>query len=270
MFLSPTITGNIPTISPITYNLATASVVLDWYLFLWREKVPPSWMDAISQSVITDFSINLRVGTVLDPIDCLWLTLAPILRAVNVPMFILWCSPNDINESIAKHPFMKHFIPPLTNEVATAVQNPPAGKPRKVFLCYGSRVWLHPDYSTIDNSTPPFGPYQLPSETQIEFFTRREQFCDDAVRQETPFQKQWHLKWETHAQSGNPPFRCTPVFLWVKVELVYPFLLPRWAGYEYRHAILPVAYKSLWMVHPTQYRQYNTFYDEWDLWFPAG
>ena len=226
-------------------------------------------MDVIMQLVIIDFSINLHVRMVLDPTDCPWLTLAPVLHVANVPMFCIWRSPNDINETILKHPFMKYFTPPSTNEASLALQNPPAGKPCKVFLCYSSQVWLHPDYSTIGDSTPPFGPYQLPHETRVEFFTHREQFHDDALREETPVQKQWHLKQETHVQSGNPPFRHTPVFLWVKAELIYPFLPPRWAGYEYRHAIPPVAYKSLWMVHPTQCRQYNAFYDEWDLWFPA-
>ena len=34
MFLSPTVRGDIPTVSTTTYDLATTSVVLDWYLFL--------------------------------------------------------------------------------------------------------------------------------------------------------------------------------------------------------------------------------------------
>ncbi|PIL32586.1 hypothetical protein GSI_05289 [Ganoderma sinense ZZ0214-1] len=164
---------------------------------------------------------------------------------------------------------MKVFAP-NPDDVTLALCNRPGGKPRVVSLCRDSQTRLLPDYSGIDNSAPPFGPYQLPRESRIEFFVRRERYRADQMRQESMLQKEHRLVREERAETGGPPSRRSRVYLWVRVGLVAPDLAQRWAQHDYRHPIPPAAFRSLWMVHPETMRRYNSFFDEWDLWFPSG
>ncbi|KAM5539569.1 hypothetical protein V8D89_006678 [Ganoderma adspersum] len=250
---------------------ATANTVPAWIAFLRRARVPSSWIDAISDSIITDFSLNLRIGAVFDASpSAKWPPILPVLRAANVPVFLMWHSPTQMEECAEKWPFMKTFAPRSLSEVALALQHPPAGKPRIVTLCFDAKTRPLPDYSSVNDSTPPFGPYQLPGESRLEFFTRRERHRPDQELQETQVGLNWRRERLAHAQTGFPPYRRSRVYLWVSPELVYSDLPPRWHGGEYRHPIPPSAYRSLWMVHPLQCRQYNSFYDEWDLWFPPS
>nr|VWO96357.1 Protein kinase domain-containing protein [Ganoderma boninense] len=263
------IKGHIPSVSTLRYDSVTATVVPDWILFLRRSSVPSSWIDAISDSVLTDFSINLRVGTVFDAIDCPWLPIISVLSAANVPVFVLWHDRHAIDECLAARAYMKPFSP-VSGDATFAINNLPGGKPRVVALCRGSQLRPLPDYFTVDNSVAPFGPYQLPNESRLEFFERRSRYRADQERQETLDQKQRRHLREAHAKTGDPPYRRSRVYLWVKPELVFPDVQSRWADHEYRHPLPPPAYRSVWMVHPASSRQYNSFYDEWDLWFPEN
>ena len=254
-------------------NSATAdsNMVPAWIAFLRRARVPSSWIDAISDSIITDFSLNLRIGAVFDPTpSAKWPPILPVLRAANVPVFLMWSSPTQMDECAEKWPFMKSFAPRSPAEVALALQHPPTGKPRIITLCFDAKTRPLPDYSSVDDSTPPFGPYQLPGESRLEFFTRRERHRPDQELQETQLGLKWRRERLAHAQTRFPPYRRSRVYLWVSPELVYSDLPPRWHGGEYRHPIPPSAYRSIWMVHPLECRQYNSFYDEWDLWFPPS
>ncbi|PIL28518.1 hypothetical protein GSI_08556 [Ganoderma sinense ZZ0214-1] len=218
--------GHVREVRTSHYNYHTDEVVPDWVQILTNNRVPSSWIDALSESVITDFSFNLRVGMVFDAKNDIPLPITPVLRAANVPVFILWGSPDETR------------------------------------AC--------PDFAAVDQLTPPFGPYQLPGESRIEFFARREKFRVDQERQESEPQMQWRLARTAQAQSGLPPRRRSRMYLWVNAELVFPALPPQWHQQEYRYPIPPSAYRSIWMVHPAGYRQYNPFCDEWDLWFPTG
>ena len=187
----------------------------------------------------------------------------------NVPVFVLWRNPTAINECVSAHPYMG----PLTPSVADAWlagMNLPGGQPRLVTLCREGNTRQVPDYSAVDDSTPPFGPYQLPGENRKEFLERRERFRADQLRQESLAQKERRRVREAHAETGAPPYRRSRLYLWVKPELIFPNLNPRWAEHEYRYPIPPPAYRSLWTIHPPSLRQYNAFFDEWDLWFPEG
>ncbi|PIL31095.1 hypothetical protein GSI_05791 [Ganoderma sinense ZZ0214-1] len=262
--------GEIPDVLTLHYDCVSATVVPDWIPFLRQADVPQSWLDALSNSVITDFSINLRVGTVFVPSpECLWLPIATVLRAANVPVFVQWPGPTETEGCIAAHPYMKVFAP-NADDVTLALGHRPGGQPRVVTLCRDSEIRPLPDYAGLDNSAPPFGPYQLPRESRIEFFVRRERYRADQMRQESMLQKERHLAREERAETGGPPSRRTRVYLWVRAGLVVPDLAHRWAQHEYRLPIPPAAFRSLWMVHPETLRRYNSFFDEWDLWFPPG
>ena len=68
----------------------TTTAVPEWVAFLRRARVPSSWIDAIGDSLITDFSLNLRVGAVFDPSPTAkWPPVLPVLRAANVPVFVM-------------------------------------------------------------------------------------------------------------------------------------------------------------------------------------
>ena len=247
----------------------TAGFVPHWVSFLEGQDVHSSWIDAICDSIITDFSINLHVGTVIDPTKCKSLAMLPVLRAANIPVFVMWHNSSEVAETGASLGFMKSFTPSL-DEVRLALQHPPVGKPRVVTLCRGDQTRPLPDHSRFDDSTPPFGPYQLPGESRLDFLKRRERYREDQARQESHPQVRRRRERMAHADAGYPPFRQSRIYLWVHAQLLYPDLPPRWLGYEYRHPIPPSAYRSLWMVHPPGFRQYNPYYDEWDLWFPPG
>ncbi|KAI1788506.1 hypothetical protein LXA43DRAFT_1097196 [Ganoderma leucocontextum] len=262
--------GTVPEVSSSHYDYASDQSVPDWVAFLKKKEVPSSWIDAISDSTISDFSLNLRVGTIFDPSNCDWLAIAPVLRAANVPVFVLWRGRDEINTCAALMPFMMSFAPPSPRDVHLALERRPAGKPRIVTLCREGQSRPLPDFSAVDDTTPPFGPYQLPGESRSDFFARRERFRPDQERQETQRELNWRRERVAHAQTALAPSRHSRLYLWVNAKVIFPELPPRWDGCEYRHPIPPSAYRSIWMVHPPGYRQYNSFFDEWDLWFPPG
>nr|VWP02503.1 N/A [Ganoderma boninense] len=261
--------GKIPVASPSRYDSSIAAVVPDWIPFLRQANIPSSWIDALTNSALSDFSINLRVGTVYDPTNCPWLPIATVLRAANVPVFVLWPCLAESARCIAAHPYMKTFAP-HPSDASLALCNLPGGQPRVVTLCRDLQTKTLPNYSILDDSAPPFGPYQLPRESREDFFVRRERYRPDQIRRESMIQKERRHLREAHADTGRPPCRRSRVYLWVKPELIFPGLNPCWAQYEYRYPIPPPAFQSLWIVHPASLRRYNSFYDEWDLWFPIG
>ena len=261
--------SSVPNVWTARYDSATAKIVPDWVHFLQSRKVPSSWIDAICNSVLSDFSINLRVGTVFDPSGCKWLPIIPVLMAANVPVFVLWRNPTAINECAAAHPYMASLTPSVA-DASLASMNLPEGQPRIVTLCRDGNTRPLPNYSTVDDSTPPFGPYQLPGENRMHFFERRERYRPDQLSQESLAQKERRRLREAHAQTGAPPYRRSRLYLWVRPGLIFPNLNPRWADHEYRYPVPPPAYRSLWTIHPPSLRQYNPFFDEWDLWFPEG
>ena len=270
IFPGPDENGIVPPASIGQYDGEAGGFVPNWVSFLESEHVHSSWIDAIRDSIITDFSINLRVGTVIDPMKCKSLLILPVLRAANVPMFVMWRNRSDILQSCETLPFMNLFIPHSPGDVYLALENPPSGSPRVVTICGVGRTWPLPDSTSFDDSAPPFGPYQQPGESRLDFLRRRERYNGDRARQESHSQVLRRLERMAHAEAGYPPFRRSRVYLWVHLRLLYPDLPPQWQEYEYRHPIPPSAYRSLWMVHPPSCKQYNAFFDEWDLWFPPG
>ena len=262
--------GIVPPVVTAHYDAKANSPVPDWIAFLKQERVPESWIDAIRDSIITDFSINLRVGAVIEPRTCKWLAMLPVLRAAKIPIFVMWRNTSEILGCGMALPFMKVFAPRSPQEYYFAKQHPPHGKPRTVVLCRYNETRSVPDYSAYDNNTPPFGPYQQPGESVSAFLTRRERYRSDQARQETQTQIEQRQLCMAHANTGLPPFRRTRVYLWICAQIVYPDLPFRWHDYEDRFPIPPSAYRSLWLIHPTDYKKYNPYYDEWDLWFPEG
>ncbi|PIL25549.1 hypothetical protein GSI_12387 [Ganoderma sinense ZZ0214-1] len=262
--------GMVRAVVTTRYDAEVETVVPDWVTFLKRQGVPHSWIDALRDSLLTDFSINLRVGTVIDPPHCECLAILPVLRAAHVPIFVQWRNRSLIAQFGAALPFMKVFAPRSPQEVDLARQYPPAGKPRIVFLSRCGEIRRLPDYSAFDDKTPPFGPYQLPHESREKFFMRRERYSSDQARQQATPQSEWRRQRQALANAGMPPFRQSRVYLWVYAQVLYPDLPPHWLDYEYRFPIPPAAYRSLWMTHPPSCRKYHSYYDEWDLWFPLG
>ena len=248
----------------------TNSTVPHWFTYLGGQGVHVSWLNAIRDSIITNFSMNLRVGTVVDPSNCEWLAMLPVLRAANLPVFLLWHDKEGVRKCIDSWPFMKSFTPQSDQDFLLARKHPPVGRPRIVTLCCEGQTRLLPNYSAFDDCTPPFGPYQLPRESRVAFHQRRACYRPDQERQETEVQTQRRRERTAHAKSGLPPDRRSRMYLWINPKLVYPDLPPQWHEHEYRYPIPPAAYRSVWMVHPADCREYNPFYDEWDLWFPPG
>ena len=262
--------GQVPEVRSSHYNYTTDVVVPDWVEFLIKKEVPTSWIDAIGDSIICNFSFNLRVGTVLNAQDVVTLPLTPVLRGANIPVFVWWANQKAMDGCKRALPFMTSFAPASPGDPAVALQHRPVGKPRIVTLCRDGHTRLSPDFAAVDELTPPFGPYQLPGETRANFFARRERFRPDQERLESLQQKAWRMERCEHAKSGLPPYRRSRVYLWVDAQLIFPDLPPQWHGREYRYPIAPSGCKTIWRVHPTESRQYNSFFDEWDLWFPPG
>nr|VWP01005.1 Putative transcriptional regulator containing an aminotransferase domain [Ganoderma boninense] len=262
--------GHVPEVRTSHYNYDSDEVVPDWVAFLTKKGVPSSWIDTLCDSVISDFSFNLRVGAVFDPKDRITLPLTPVLRAANIPVFILWRSPEEIISCAHSLPFMKSFAPVCPGDFFLALANGPKGKPHIMTLCRDGHTRACPDFVAVDEITPPFGPYQYPGESRADFFARRERFRSDQIRQESQTEMKWRHERTAHAMTGLPPHRRSRVYLWVNAQILFPDLPPRWYGQEYRYPIPPSAYRSIWIVHPEGYRLYNPFFDEWDLWFPPG
>ncbi|KAM5534236.1 hypothetical protein V8D89_012143 [Ganoderma adspersum] len=235
LFPGPDLGRILPT-STTKYD-KTDSTIPHWFTFLGGQGVHVSWLNAIRDSIITNFSMNLRVGTVVDLSNCEWLAMLPVVRAANLPVFLLWHDKAGVRKCIDNWPFMKSFTPQSDQDFLLARQHPPVGRPRIVTLCCQGQIRLLPNYSAFDDSTPPFGPYQLPRESRVAFFQRRACYRPDQRCQETQVQMQRRQEREKHVKSGLPPDRHSRI---------------------------------IWMVHPPDCKEYNPFYDEWDLWFPPG
>ena len=260
--------GHVPLVQTTHYDYATNESLPDWVAFLLKKKVPSSWINALGDSVISDFSPNLRVGTVFDLKNPALLPITHVLRAANVPVFVMWQNLDQTKSCVAKLPFMALFTPASPRDAQIALQHRPGGRPRILTLCRDGRTRPYPNFAAVDDVTPPFGPYQHPAESRLDFFAQRERYRPDQTRQETQQQIDRRRDRTAHAESGLPPFRRSRVYLWVSARILFPDLPARWQGCEYRKPIPPSAYRTLWMVHPAGYRQYNPYFDEWDMWFP--
>ena len=81
----------------------------DWVTFLHNQGVHYSWTDILRSSIITDFSLGLRVGCVIDAHKFTWSAIIPYLLRAKVPVFVWWANDQVVEPICAKKKRIKTF-----------------------------------------------------------------------------------------------------------------------------------------------------------------
>ncbi|TFK78096.1 hypothetical protein K466DRAFT_571059, partial [Polyporus arcularius HHB13444] len=83
------------------WNKNLTSGIPHWVVRLQQSGIPSSWIEALQSSAITDFSLGLRVGVVIQPAHCPWMSHVPFYRLAGCPTFVEWgTKPKMLSEFI--------------------------------------------------------------------------------------------------------------------------------------------------------------------------
>ncbi|KAI0704017.1 hypothetical protein C8Q76DRAFT_697378 [Earliella scabrosa] len=243
-------------------------VVPEWTVFLTKQGIPPSWIDALKSSVIADFSVGLRIGAFVDVELCRWLPHIPVMRAAKVPIFFRWKDAKQVDAMSAVYPFLRHFAP-HPGDAYLASKTPPRPQAPNIFMLYlRGEGRPHPYIADVENRlrSKPAGPFQLPGEKRSEFLSRMAALEQRMIGRESAPQRQRRLDRIAYSLTGATPKPYTRVFLWLKAGLVNPDLPEDMHSADYRTEVHPCAVHGLWHNHGPDFRNYNAVFDEWDLW----
>ncbi len=241
-----------------------------WIAELEKECVASSWRDAIQQSVVSQFSAGLRVGAIFQVGISYWFELIPILRASCVPVFFCWQSQQDIAFINATHPYLSDFTAAVNQDRLLACQLPPTrDRPPVYRLVRNGIARNHPDMTVTPHEIPR-GPYQHPEESRNAFIARRKKLSTELQWREDAGASERRLQRERWATSEPLPRRMAGVYVWTSVEQAYPHYPENWHAVEIRVPVPGRAVLGLWRSVPARDRSYNSFFDEWDLWFSAA
>ncbi|KAI0685880.1 hypothetical protein C8T65DRAFT_773284 [Cerioporus squamosus] len=218
--------------------------VLAWIQCLQNNGVPQCWIDTLQQSIITDFSLGLRIGAVIDVRYCAWPGLILTMQRANVPLFVHWSSgPDGINELCQRYPLLQAFRPG-PGDAWQAVQ----AKPMK---SHGPHPPTMNTAIAYKQERMPFGPFQFPGESRECFLERMDRKAAALAQVDTP-------KSITERAA--------------RIEAVAAHQFPledvqeEWVQLDYRAVVPSGAVMVVWLSHPTACRRYNPFLDEWDIW----
>ena len=91
---------------------------------LLSQKVPLPWVNALNQSIIANFALDLRVGAFFDFDTCMWPSLAKILIHAEVPTFFLWKDEHYIQRHQLCYPDMKLYTPSHSDRCRARIFKP--------------------------------------------------------------------------------------------------------------------------------------------------
>lgn len=238
-----------------------------WIRTLHSQRVPRSWIDAIQASDISNFHRGTRVGVVIHSRLCSWPGLLPIMAAKKIPVFFLWTNADHCRHTFHHCPLLRPYLPNI-DDLPLARGNLPSGKDPVIYHLYreGSHR-EHPDLS-VEDSTPPHGPYQLPGEVRELFVQRRKDLESRVLKRYSTQRLAARERRMSYASKNMHPHPNSTVYLWTTVDRAFPDKFPTWADKPYRLPVRYTAATDLWISLPTDTRVYNPTFNEWDIWMP--
>ncbi len=239
-----------------------------WLAELERRCVPVSWRDAIRESIISDFSAGLRVGAVFQVGTYGWLDLIPVLRTSRVPVFFRWQSEEDAAFILKAYPYLSDLIPARLDRSMAMSLPPTRDKPPAYHLIRNGTARNHPDMTVVPHEIPR-GPYQHPEESRQAFITRRKKLSVSLQQREDKQAAERRMQREQSAARDVLPRSRSAVYAWTSVGQAYPHYPEKWHALEIRVSVPARAVIGLWRSLSVSGRIYNSFFDEWDLWFSA-
>ncbi len=251
------------------WNKNLTSGIPHWVVRLQQSGIPSSWIEALQSSAITDFSLGLRVGVVIQPAHCPWMSHVPFYRLAGCPTFVEWgTKPKMLSEFIKVYPVLGPFVP-YKMDVEICANNLPRKGAEHIFYlsCRGRGRWL-PVNERIEArlATKPSGPFQRPGESWPEFRDRMARHKLLALQNETPEQAETRRRRETAASKKTLPPKWVRVYVWMKVRDVFPDIkFYDWRDLDYRVELPAAAVAGLWSTYPEDGRHYNSVFNEWDL-----
>lgn len=234
---------------------------------LHNQNVPPSWIDAIQASDISNFIRGTRVGVVVDTKLCRWTELLPVMIAKHIPVIFIWSGQEHCRNTFATLPHLRPYLP-ISTDIPLALKHPPTGTDPRIYHLYtGSWHREHPDLS-VEDTIPPHGPYQRPGETREAFLARRAAMETTILRRYSKERLAFRDRRLIYATKNMEPHPNSSVYLWTVVNRAFPDKFPTWAQKPYRLPIRTTAVRLLSIALPSDTRIYNATFNEWDMWLP--
>ena len=240
-----------------------------WVKFLTGQGVPSSWIDALHASAIARLEHGLRVGVFIDVEACPWIPHIPIMRHAKLPLFIRWNGYARLDEILRLHARVLENLRPYRLDEELALRAPPRPAAPHVYMLYlKGEGRPHPFIERLEArlSPKPAGPFQLPGESRPAFLERMAMHQERVTAHETAAQEARRRDREAYADSGRPPKAYSRVYLWIKAGMAFPDLPEEWKELDFRAEVQSGAVLGLWHSHGPAHRQYNSTFDEWDLW----
>ena len=190
------------------------------------------------------------------------------MRGVRVPLFIAWKNPNHITVATSQHPYLTPLASHSQDSYIASCTPPWPSAPHVFMLFLRGEGRPHPYLEQVERRLhpKPAGPFQRPGESRTAFLARMRSLQESILARESPAQRERRMDRITYSLTGQPPRPYTRVFLWVKAGDVAPELPEEWHSLDYRTEVHPGAVRGLWHVHSSEFRQYHSAFDEWDLW----
>ncbi|KAI0741503.1 hypothetical protein C8Q80DRAFT_1273926 [Daedaleopsis nitida] len=245
------------------------NAVPQWIRCLHSGMVPRSWINAIQASDISNFARGTRVGVVVHSQLCRWVGLVPVMVAKKIPVFFLWSNAQHCHESFMNLPILRSYLPSI-GYVPLAKSNPPSGTDPIIYHLYRDKSHCeHPDLS-VEDITPPHGPYQLPGETHLAFISRRKNMETRILAHDSNERRAARERREIYARRNMHPHPNSSVYLWTIVDRAFPDKFPTWGQKPYRLPVCMTSAHELWISLPVDMRTYNATFNEWDIWMPEN
>lgn len=113
----------------------------------------------------------------------------------------------------------------------------------------------------------PTGPYQRPKESREQFLTRSKAYRPTLLFDTTAAHQRLQQRLEQATSTGRPGPRSS-VYLWLPMWVAFPGIPIQWRTLDYRMPIPARAATTIWKSTSPATRDYNEYFDSWDVWFP--
>ena len=214
--------------------------------------VHPEWVNSLQQSIVADFSPNIRVGVIVHTPTCLWLDRIPGMLLANVPIWFYWGPFGAIPPPVKPVSGVITLYRPTSEEIDEEHQR----------TC---NFHLEGHLAELAQSEPPREEIPKPErysrqklgETWQEFFARHEVIRTRKIVTESEGERQRRLDRERNAQSHQAPSRNTrgPVVYYWSQE----------GQFRIRTRVFRGNVEDIWDHYADSQRRFNSIHNEWDI-----
>jgi hypothetical protein len=228
------------------HHRAGSEDVQEWFKILESDgEIPPSWLDLLKDSVISDMSAR-RIGVMVDPSYCKWLKAIPTLLRANVPVWFYWGTSDapitSNNAQVEKYRLsnLDVILWTLSQEgalssVAPVTHHP--SNPSNALDCF-------PEPERLSG--------QRKAETWQQFFDRREKRNQEKIKVESATERQLRLARAKNAAPKTRPGK--DVYEWQERE-----------GFLIRTRVDRCDIERTWRIYGPTHKKFDAFANEWDL-----